>query len=295
MSAGWNWYVIIFTIVNILACFWLIRYTSTFKAEQKSKGETTGHVWDDDLEEYSNPLPRWWLWLFYITIVFALVYLAVYPGMGNYKGMFDWTQKGQYEDEMAAADKQFAPIFAGYAKEAIPDLAKNAKAMESGQRLFLNYCATCHGSDAGGAPGFPNLTDKEWIYGGEPDVIKASILDGRVGAMPAMGAAMTPEQLEQVTAYVLSLSGRTSDNSLVEAGKGLFTQMACTACHGEDGKGTNLPGVNLTDNVWLYGGSPGTIKETIKKGRNGVMPAHRDFLGEEKSHLLAAYIYSLSK
>ncbi len=295
MSAGWNWYVIIFTIVNILACFWLIRYTSTFKAEPKAKGETTGHVWDDDLEEYSNPLPRWWLWLFYITIVFALVYLAFYPGMGNYKGIFGWTQKGQYEDEMAAADKQFAPIFAGYAKQPIPELAKNTRAMESGQRLFLNYCATCHGSDAGGAPGFPNLTDNEWIYGAEPDVIKTSILDGRVGAMPAMGGAMTPEQLEQVTAYVLSLSGRASDNSLVDAGKGLFTQMACTACHGEDGKGTNLPGVNLTDNVWLYGGSPGTIKETIKNGRNGVMPAHRDFLGEEKSHLLAAYIYSLSK
>lgn len=293
MSAGWNWYIIIFTVANIVACFWLIRYTSTFKAEQKVKGETTGHVWDDDLEEYSNPLPRWWLWLFYITIVFALVYLAFYPGLGNYQGMFKWSQQSQYEQEMDAADKQFAPIFAAYAKKPIPELAKDAKAMESGQRLFLNYCSTCHGSDAGGAPGFPNLADKNWLWGGSPEAIKISILEGRNGIMPNLG--LNADEVEKLTAYVLSLGGRASDNSLVEAGKALYAEKTCIVCHGPDGKGNAQFGwPNLTDDAWLYGGSPGVIKETLKNGRNGVMPAHRDFLGEEKSHLLAAYIYSLS-
>jgi cytochrome c oxidase cbb3-type subunit 3 len=293
MSAGWNWYVIIFTVANILACFWLIRYTSSFKAEQKEKGETTGHVWDGDLEEYSNPLPRWWLWLFYITIVFALVYMAFYPGLGNYKGIFGWSQQGQYEDEMAAADQQFAPIFASYAKKSIPELAKDVQAMESGQRLFLNYCSTCHGSAAQGAKGFPNLADKSWIWGDSPEAIKTSILDGRNGVMPNMG--INSEDAEKLTAYVLSLSGRGSDNSLVEAGKALYTEKGCIGCHGPDGKGNMAAGFpNLTDDGWIYGNSPGVIKETIMNGRNGVMPAHRDFLGEEKSHLLAAYVYSLS-
>lgn len=294
MSAGWNWYIVIITVVNILACLWLIKWTASKKGEDAKAGDTTGHVWDDDLAEYSNPLPRWWLWLFYITIIFAFIYLAFYPGLGNFKGMFGWNQKGQYEDEMAAADRQFAPIFADYAKQAIPELAKNTKAMESGQRLFLNYCSTCHGSAALGAPGFPNLTDKDWLYGGEPEAIKTTILDGRVGSMPAMGAGMTPEQLDQITAYVMSLSGRSADAAQVEAGKAIYNQFACMGCHGPDGTGANLPGPNLTDKVWLYGGSPGSIRETIQKGRNGVMPAHRNFLGEEKSHLLAAYVYSLS-
>ncbi len=296
MSGNWSLYIIILTVVNILGCFWIIRWTAKKKtAEEAKQGDTTGHTWDGDLQEFNNPLPRWWLWLFYITIVFAGIYLALYPGLGDYAGKWEWDQESQYKQEMAAADKKYGPLYAAYAEKPIEQLAKDKKAMASGQRLFLNYCATCHGSDAGGAIGFPNLSDKDWLYGGSGDQIKTSILDGRVGAMPALGAGLTPERLDAITAYVLKLSGREADAKQVEVGKAVYSELACFACHGQDGKGNATNGFpNLTDNVWLYGGSPGQIKETLQKGRMGNMPAHREFLGEQKAHLLAAYVYSLS-
>ncbi|MBI1424009.1 MAG: cytochrome-c oxidase, cbb3-type subunit III [Gammaproteobacteria bacterium] len=294
MSNNWSWYIIILTAINILACFWLIRWNSQRRAGDAAEGDTTGHTWDGDLQEYNNPLPRWWLWLFYITIGFAIIYLIIYPGMGKYKGTSKWTEVEQYKEEMAAADKQYGPIFAAYAKQPIPELAKDAKAMATGQRLFLTYCAVCHGSDAGGATGFPNLTDSDWLYGGDPATIQTTILDGRNGIMPPWGSALSAQQVDDVVAYVLSLSGRETDTTKVEAGKQVF-QTYCVACHGADGKGNPAMGAaNLTDKIWLYGGSPGTIKQTIVEGRTGIMPAHREFLGEEKVHLLAAYVYSLS-
>lgn len=297
MSGNWSLYIIILTVLNVLGCFWIIRYTSRKKGDAEArKGDTTGHTWDDDLQEYNNPLPRWWLWLFYLTIVFTAIYLALYPGLGNFAGQWGWSQADQYNAEMAAASEKYGPLFASYAKQPIEELAKDDKAMASGQRLFLNYCATCHGSDAGGAVGFPNLADNDWLYGGAPEQIKISILDGRNGVMPPLGAGLTPEKLDAITAYVISLSGREADAAMVEAGKALYTELTCIACHGPDGKGNSTAGFpNLTDNIWLYGGSPGKIKETIKNGRFGKMPAHREFLGEEKAHLLAAYIYSLSQ
>jgi cytochrome c oxidase cbb3-type subunit 3 len=294
MSANWSWYIIILTAANILACFWLIRWNSKRRAGEAAEGDTTGHTWDGDLQEYNNPLPRWWLWLFYLTILFAIIYLIIFPGMGNYKGTSKWSEVGQYKAEMAAADKQYGPIFAAYAKTPIPELANDSKAMATGQRLFLTYCSVCHGSDAGGAPGFPNLTDNDWLYGGEPATIQTTILDGRNGIMPPWGAVLSATQTDEVVAYVLSLSGREADASKVAAGKAVF-QTYCVACHGADAKGNHAMGAaNLTDKIWLYGGSPGTIKQTIMHGRTGKMPAHRAFLGEEKVHLLAAYVYSLS-
>lgn len=294
MSTNWSWYIVILTAVNILACFWLIRWNSKRRIGEAAEGDTTGHTWDGDLQEYNNPLPRWWLWLFYISIFFGIGYLVIFPGMGNYKGTAKWSEVGQYNAEMQAAEQKYGPIFAAYAKQPIPELAKDSKAMATGQRLFLTYCSVCHGSDAGGAPGFPNLTDKDWLYGGDPETIQTTILDGRNGMMPAMGMGLPDEQVDDLVAYVLSLSGREADSPKVEAGKKLFATM-CVACHGPDGKGNPAMGsANLTDKIWLYGGSPGTIKQTIKFGRNGVMPAHRAFLGEEKVHLLAAYVYSLS-
>jgi cytochrome c oxidase cbb3-type subunit 3 len=295
MSTNWSLYIIILTVVNVLAIFWVIRWTTKKRPGEATQGDVTGHTWDGDLQEYNNPLPRWWLWLFYITIVFTGIYLALYPGLGNIAGKWGWTQTGQYESEMAVASEKYGPIFTGYAKQPIEQLAKDDQAMASGQRLFLNYCATCHGSDAGGAIGFPNLTDNDWLYGGEPAQIKMSILDGRNGVMPPMGAGLPPEKLDAITAYVLNLSGREAEPAMVEAGKVLYTELTCIGCHGPDGKGNSAAGFpNLTDNVWLYGGSPGQIKETLTKGRFGKMPAHREFLGEEKAHLLAAYVYSLS-
>jgi len=296
MSSPWSLYIIILTALNVLACFWLIRWTSSKRKDNEAQtGDTTGHTWDDDLQEFNNPLPRWWLWLFYITIIFTFIYLAIYPGMGNFKGTADWTQIGQYESEMKSADESYGPVFKAYAQQSIPDLATNKDAMASGQRLFLNSCAICHGSNAEGFIGYPNLADKDWLYGGSPEAIKISILDGRNGMMPPMGAGMNEEQLGTLTEYVLSLSGRSTDAAKATTGKSQFDSL-CAACHKEGGVGNAEAGFpNLTDDVWLYGGTPGAIKESIQKGRTGKMPAHREFLGEEKAHLLAAYVYSLSK
>lgn len=238
-------------------------------------------------------MPRWWLWLFYITIIFSLVYLALYPGLGNYKGTLGWSQTGQYDSEIKEANKTYDPIFAEFAKKDIPTLAKDTNATKVGQRLFLNYCATCHASDAGGARGFPSLADNDWLWGGDAAAIKKTILDGRVGAMPPWEAALGAKGVKDVTQYVISLSGRKHDAAMATAGKTQFGMM-CVGCHGVDGKGNEAMGApNLTDNIWLYGASAGVIAQTIAKGRSGVMPAHRDFLGEDKVHLLSAYIYSL--
>ncbi len=294
MSSFWSWWVIIITVGNIVACYWLVQWATKPHKGEAATGDVTGHKWDDNLEEYNNPLPRWWLWLFYITIVFGLAYIVMYPGLGKFAGTKQWTSTGQYESEIQQANAKYDPIFAAYAQQSVEDLAKDAKAVQVGQRLFLNYCATCHGSTATGYTGFPNLTDGSWLYGGTPDAIKTSILDGRMGAMTPWEAPLGAQGLEQVTQYVLSLSGRKHDAAQAAAGKTMYDTM-CVACHGIDGTGNQAIGApNLTDNIWLYGASPGVIKNTIAKGRNGVMPAHRDFLGEDKVHVLAAYVYSLS-
>ncbi len=295
MSSFWSWFVAIISVGNILACYWLIWWASRPRAGEAPAGDVTGHKWDDNLEEYNNPMPRWWLWMFYATIIFALVYLYLYPGLGNYKGSLGWSSVGQYQKEMEQARAKYDPIFAAFASKPIEELAKDPAALKVGERLFLNYCASCHGSTATGAPGFPNLTDDDWLWGGDPQAIKTTILDGRTGAMPAWGDALGPDGVDKVAEYVISLSGRPHDAAKAEAGKEIFQNM-CAACHGPDGKGNPAMGApNLTDDVWLYGGSPGAIRQTIAKGRNGHMPAHREFLGENKVHVLAAYVYSLSQ
>lgn len=293
MSDFWSGWIIVLTLGNIFACYWLIRWAAKIPAGGSDVGDVTGHSWDG-LEEYNNPMPRWWLWMFYITIVFSLIYLVLYPGLGKFQGMLDWSQDSQYDAEVADADAEYAPIFAQYAKTSIPELAKNEEAVAVGRRLFLNYCAVCHGSSAKGAPGFPNLTDNDWLYGGTPEAIKTSIMTGRTGAMPALGAAIGGEEgIDQVTAYVLSLSGRKVDAAKAEAGKAKFA--VCAGCHMPDGTGNPALGApNLTDKTWLYGGSEGAIKATIRNGRTGIMPGHKDFLGEDKVHLLSTYVYSLS-
>jgi len=182
-----------------------------------------------------------------------------------------------------------------FQKEDIAALASNPDAMRTGERLFVNYCAVCHGSDARGATGFPNLRDNDWLYGGEPEAIKASIMNGRTGAMPSWEAALGGEEgVNQAANYVMQLSGRSVDDKLAAAGKEKF-DMLCVGCHMPGGTGNHAIGApNLTNNTWLYGGSPRVIKETIARGRNGRMPAHAEFLGEAKVHILAAYVYSLS-
>ena len=295
MSNFLHWFITIIAVGSFLACVALIVLTSRRKPGEAKMGEVTGHTWDDDLAEYNNPLPRWWLWLFYITIVFGLAYMFLYPALGNNEGKLKWSQAAQYEKEMARAKEKYGKIFAAYAKIPIPELANNKQAMATARRLFLNNCAACHGSDGGGAPGFPSLKDKDWLYGGSPKTIKASITNGRSGNMPPMGAAVGGKQgVEQVAHYVKSLSGGKHDAKLAALGKAKF--VVCASCHGMNGKGNKDIGApNLTDNIWLYGGDLETIKQTITKGRNGHMPAHKDLLGADKIHLLAAYVYSLSR
>ncbi|MES2016903.1 MAG: cytochrome-c oxidase, cbb3-type subunit III [Pseudomonadota bacterium] len=291
----WDFYVAIITLLSIAGCGILLWSQATHKvsAGMPSDG-TTGHVWDDDLTELNTPLPRWWMWLFWITIAFALGYLALYPGLGSYAGKLGWKSSGAYQEELSKATADYGPLFSRYAKMDLESVAADPQAHAIGERLFLTYCAQCHGSDARGNKGFPNLTDKDWLYGGAPSVIKTTILKGRNGIMPPMGAALGSDaDVDNVAQYVKSLSGMTADPIKVSFGKPKFS--ACMACHNAGGTGNQAIGApNLSDKVWLYGGSADTIMETIRKGRNNTMPAFEDFLGEDKVHVLAAYVWSLS-
>jgi len=292
-SSFWSYYVAIITLVSIVACAALLLAMS--KRKVAGDPEKTAHVWDEDLGEYNNPLPRWWIWLFWITIVFSFGYLWYFPGLGTNEGSGKWTSANQYQAEVDAAQKQFGPMYAKFAAMDVATLSKNAEAKQVGQKLFLNYCSQCHASDARGSKGFPNLTDNDWLYGGDPEVIKTTIMNGRNGIMPPLGAALPPNGgVKDVANYVRSLSGLTHDAAAAERGKGSFA--ICAACHGPEGKGNPVVGApNLTDKTWLYGSSEATIMETIEKGRNNVMPAHKAFLGEQRVHIVAAYVYGLSE
>ena len=296
-SGFWGIYITVLTIVSVLGCGWLLWSQSTIKSEVSKDGKvgTTGHTWDEGLEELNNPMPRWWMWLFYITIVFGIAYLALYPGLGSYAGKLGWASHAQYEEELKLADAEFGPLFAKYQQTDMKALAADPQARAIGERLFLTYCAQCHGSDARGNKGYPNLTDNDWLYGGDPEVIKTTLLKGRHGVMPPMATAVgTDKDIENVAHYVLSLSGSTADPIKASFGKEKYA--ACVACHGVDGKGNQAVGApNLADKTWLYGGSVATIMETVRSGRNNVMPAFADFLGEAKVHLLSAYVWGLSK
>ncbi len=300
-SNFWSIYITVLTLLGIAGCAILLRSQSLHKVKlttaadgSTTQVETTGHVWDEDLTELNTPMPRWWMWLFYITIVFALAYLFLYPGLGTYAGKLGWQSSGAYQDELKKADAEYGPLFDKYLQQDLKVVAADPQAHAIGERLFLTYCAQCHGSDARGNKGFPNLTDKDWLYGGEPDVIKTTLLNGRNGQMPPMAAALgTDKDVENVAHYVLSLSSATADPIKSVFGKAKFA--ACAACHGADAKGNQALGApNLTDKIWLYGGSVDTIMETIRKGRINVMPPFKDFLGEAKVHVLAAYVWSLS-
>ncbi len=290
-SEFWSWFIIAIVGGGIIWLIYLLMGTNKAETEE---GVPTGHVWDENLEELNNPLPRWWLWMFYITIVFSIGYLILYPGMGSFKGILGWTEVGEYEAEVAAADAEFGPIFAKFEKTPIPALAADDAAMKAGERLYVTYCAVCHGSDARGATGFPNLRDNDWLYGGSPEQIEATLLHGRNGVMPAWETSLGEEGIDQVASYVMSIAGREVDTASAEAGKAKY-DMFCVGCHMPGGTGNPALGApNLTNNIWLYGGSPRAIKETLAKGRNGRMPAHGEFLGTAKVHILTAYVYSLS-
>jgi len=295
----WSIWISILVIISILGCALLLwsqtKITIPLDADGKPLTDgTTGHIWDGNLQEQNNPLPRWWMWLFYITVVFALVYLVLYPGLGSNQGKLGWSSAGAYDKEVKAGEAQYGPIFNKYLAMPIEEVAKQPEARAIGERLFLNTCSQCHGSDAMGSKGFPNLTDTDWLYGGAPETIELTIREGRHGVMPPMGAAIgTEDDVRNVANYVLSLSGAPHDPIRAALGKPKF--VACAACHGPEGKGNQAIGsANLTDKIWLYGGDINTIMETINKGRNNTMPAHKNRLSDAKIHLLAAYVWSLS-
>lgn len=294
LNSFWNWWVIIISVGTILACWWLLHWTKGVSEQTDSTDGSTGHVWDEDIRELNTPLPRWWLHLFNITIIFAFVYLAIFPGLGNFSGFLGWTQIGQYDAEVARATKAQEPIFARFRQMDGAALIADEEALEIGGRLFANNCAMCHASDGRGAKGFPNLTDHDWLWGDSYDTVLTSISSGRVGAMPPLGAALGEDGVREVVAYVQQLSGQRADSEMAAAGQARF-QMICMACHGIDGTGNHALGApNLTDEIWLYGGNPADIEASVVNGRNGNMPAHDNLLNEDRRRLLAAYVKSLS-
>lgn len=288
MSSFWSGWIIVLTTITLVLTTWILF------ANRKKTGDqpTTGHIYDG-IEEYDNPLPAWWLWMFVGTIVFGVGYLIAYPGMGNFPGVLGWTSTGKYEAEIEKAEAKYGAIYAQFAALPAEQLAADPAAMTMARRIFSNNCAQCHGSDARGAFGFPNLADHDWLYGGETAQIKHSITDGRKAAMPPWEAVLNDQQLTAVTQYVAHLGDE--EGHIDELGKQTFGTY-CVACHGQEGQGNVFMGApNLADDVWLYGGDISQIKLSVAKGRNGAMPAHKDMLSEDKIHLLTAYVFSLSQ
>lgn len=297
MSDFWSWYVIVIVVLNLAGCAWLLLWNRKISAEEAKK-ETTGHSFDG-IEERNQPLPRWWLWLFWMTLLFSVIYLVLYPGLGKFDGVLGWSSTGQWQEEVALMEKKAGPIFDQYAAEPVEELVKYPEALDVGGRLFANNCATCHGSDARGARGYPNLTDDAWLYGGSPDAIRTSIANGRQGMMPPMAGAVGGEEgARDMATYVASLSRPdiADDPEKAEAIERAKPKFAvCAACHGQDGTGnTALGAPDLTDNAWLYGGDLKAIQTSIMEGRSGKMPAFADLLSPERIHVLTAYVYSLS-
>lgn len=292
-SEFWSWYAAGLTLVSILACLVLLWVSGTAKVKA-STDNTTGHVWDEDLREMNNPLPRWWVYLFVITVVFSLVYGVLYPTFGKYPGVLGWTSDGRYKAEVAKVEQEIAPIYAVFNGMDASQLAGSAPAMAIGERLFMNNCAQCHGSDARGARGFPNLADGDWLWGGDPAAIKATISGGRTGVMPPMAAAIgTPEDVRNVAHHVLSLSGSPHDAVRATLGRARFG--ACAACHGMDGKGNPAMGApNLSDGIWLHGWGEEAVVRAITKGFNNQMPGQAGKLNADQIHVLSAYVWGLS-
>lgn len=294
IGSGWGPYISIVTIVSIVFCLWLAITMARGKAPGQQVG-TTGHSWDEDLEEFNNPLPRWWLGLFVITIIFGLGYLWLYPGLGANTGSLGWSQAEQYEREVKQFNAVTDPLYAKFLSQELTQVAADPQARGIGERLYLTYCVQCHGADARGAKGYPNLTDNDWLWGGEPIAIKTTILEGRQGMMPPMAQAVgSSADVENLAHYVMSLSGGGHDATKAVLGKPRFE--VCAACHGAEGKGNVALGApNLADRVWLHGGGVAGVVESINKGRGGQMPAFKESLGEGKVHLLAAYVWGLSR
>lgn len=292
VSSGWSLFVAAATVLGLVLCLALLIIASRRKV--MAEDNSTGHVWDEDIRELNNPLPRWWMVLFVLTIVFAGLYLALYPGLGTYAGSLSWSSTGQYEAEQAQARAAMHTIYSRFDGKPVESLAADPQAQAIGERLFANNCATCHGSDAKGSKGFPNLTDGDWLYGGSGDTIVQTITQGREGTMPPMAAAVgNGEDVRNLAHYVLSLSGSPHNSVAAALGKSKFS--ACAACHGMDGKGNLALGApNLTDKVWLHGWGESAIVTMVNSGKHSHMPEHGSRLSPEQIRVLAGYVWGLS-
>jgi cytochrome c oxidase cbb3-type subunit 3 len=290
MASFWSYWIIVLTAITLIAVVWVL--FSNRKDLSQTTDETTGHA-HDGIEELDNPLPAWWFYMFVITVVWGVGYLIIYPGMGNFPGLLGWTSTGQYEQEVAAAEERYRDMRDRYLAMPVEEIAVDPAVRKMGMRLFSNNCAQCHGADGKGGYGFPNLTDDDWLYGGTPEAIKATLVNGRRAAMPAWGDILGDQGIAEVTQHLLALNGRDANEAQVEKGKTHY-QTYCAACHGPDGKGNQALGApNLTNGIWLYGGSEEQIAHTLRAGRNGVMPAFNETLSEDKIHILTAYVYGL--
>jgi len=299
MNAGWSWYVIAFTVLNLFGIAWLLWWTSK-RRPGDPKPEETSHYWDGDITEYNKPMPRWWINGFFLSIVFGLGYLTWFGGWGDFKGLSGWTSQEEYARAKSAADARLDETYAQFAGKPIDVIAQDPRARKLGQAIFANTCATCHGSSAHGAIGYPNLSDDIWKWGGTPGDVLHSVQDGRDGVMPPWGTVLTgmggPNAVDQVVAYVRTLGNPQlmENNFMAAQGKALYDGV-CVACHGADGKGNQELGApNLTDADWLYGDSTESLHKTIADGRHGIMPAHLPILGDTRTRLVAAYVWSLS-
>ena len=295
MAAFWQWFVAAGTILFVIWCVWIIWWATKQGPINVADDEVVGHKWDGDLEEWNNPAPSWWLYLYFITLGWAVLYMVLYPGLGVFEGTLGWSQAGQYEEEMAAANERYEPIYERFAAMPFEERMADPDAMRLGASLYASYCTTCHGSDARGAIGFPNLTDGSWQWGASEDQIVYTLMNGRTGVMiPHRDLLGGDEAVANMANYVLSLSGAVEADEAAQAMQPKFMQF-CVACHMPDGTGQPLVGgPNLTDGNWLYGGSKEDVMYTIANGRNGQMPAHGELLGENRARILAAYVKSLS-
>ena len=292
-SSGWSIFIALATLVSLFACLVLLVFAS--RRKPMAGDNSTGHVFDEDLVEMNNPLPLWWVVLFVLTVVFSVVYVYVFPGLGSSPGTLGWTSRGELESDQVRVAASMAKVYAEYAQQPAETLSRDVRAMAIGQRLFINNCATCHGSDARGSKGFPNLTDGDWLHGGSPEKIEETITLGRTGVMPPMAAAVgSAVDVRNVANYVMSLSGDPHNPIAAAAGKAKFA--ACAACHGIGGKGNAAIGApNLADKVWLHGWGEQAIVDMIDHGKTNVMPAQRGRLTPAQIHLLASYVWSLSQ
>jgi len=296
MPAFWHWFVAAGTIVFVIWCVWLVSWSAKQGPANVADEDLVGHKWDGDLEEWNNPAPKWWLYLYFITIAWALGYMIAFPGLGSWEGTLGWSQEGQYEAEMQTAADRYEPIYEEFAAMDFEALAKNEDANQLGKSLYASYCTTCHGSDARGATGYPNLADSDWLWGSSEDAIVSTITNGRTAVMTPWAQVLgSDEAVDNMVHYVQSLSGLVEADEAAASAQTQFTTF-CAACHMPTGTGNQLVGApNLTDDVWLYGSSDEVIRETIVKGRNGMMPAHGELLGENRTKILSAYVYSLSQ